>query len=107
MCRHYSHTYRCHHTETIFADYCRSAALRQTPCAGGEIWASFCVNALCAPCEAIAAALRLSQCNDKVKSQTPSLRPGAGAEEMARLVEEKYGKGRNMSKGKLWTKGWR
>lgn len=50
MCKYYAHTYQCGHTETVFADFCPSAALVQTPCGRGDIWATVKVEANCERC---------------------------------------------------------
>jgi hypothetical protein len=50
MCKFYAHTHPCGHTKTIFAAFCRPAALVQRPCNGGEIWATVKMEAECASC---------------------------------------------------------
>lgn len=104
MCHHYTHTHTCAHTTTIFAEYCRPAAFRQTPCTGGDIWASFHVDTLCPSCETAAAPLREGvelAGRASYGAEDEEIGPGEGARMMRRFVEKKFGKG----KGEVWMKG--
>lgn len=50
MCRYYAHSHVCGHTNTVFAAYCPPAALKQRPCAGGEIWQTLKMDQVCSIC---------------------------------------------------------
>ncbi|KAF2484369.1 hypothetical protein BDY17DRAFT_295513 [Neohortaea acidophila] len=52
MCYHYAHKHICGHTERVFAQHCRTAALSQRKCTtAGHIWATVKVRARCSRCD--------------------------------------------------------